>query len=124
MKNLGNQNRWWSIMQSRFVLAVLFVITLVFAWSVLGFWGKMSDTRKNKQLVETKVLELQKEKERLSADISKLNTEEGVEDSIREKFGLAKEGEQLIVVVDEESKEVEEEEGSNWFTSFFSNLFK
>jgi cell division protein FtsL len=124
MKNLGNQNRWRSILQSSPVLFILFLVVLTFAWSVFGFWGKMSDTRKNRQIVEAKVNQLQVEKERLTADISKLSTEEGVEDNIREKFGLAKEGEQLIVVVDEEDKEVEKEEDPNWFSSFFKNLFK
>jgi cell division protein FtsB len=126
MRNLGgNQNKWRSVLQSRPVLVILFFVVLSFAWNVFEFWGKMSETRKNRQMVEAKVNQLQIEKERLTADISKLNTEEGVEDNIREKFGLAKEGEQLIVVVDDESeKDTTEEESSNWFTSFFKNLFK
>ena len=125
MRNLGNQNKWRSVLQSGPVLFVLFLIVLAFAWSVFGFWNKMSDTRKNRQIVEAKVAELKKEQLRLSADISKLNTEAGVEDSIREKFGLAKEGEGLIVVVEDENEiDQEAEDDSNWLVSFFKNLFK
>ena len=112
-------------MQSNPVLIILFFVVLIFAWNVFGFWRKMSETRKNREIVEAKVAELQKDHDRLSADISKLSSEEGVEDSIREKFGLAKEGEGLIIVVDDESDEKEDDKkNSNWFTSFFKNLFK
>ena len=125
MRNLGNQNRWRSVLQSSPVLIILFLVVLTFAWSVFGFWGKMSDTKRNRQIVEAKVAELKKEQLRLSADISKLNTEAGVEDSIREKFGLAKEGEGLIVVVEDENEVGQDvEDDSNWLTSFFKKLFK
>ncbi len=125
MRNLGNQNKWRHILQSRLVLGILALVVLVFAWSVIGFWLKMRDTSKNREIVEAKVIELRKEKERLSLDIAKLNTQAGVEDSIREKFGLAKEGEELIVVVDDDSKtDMKEAEDSNWFTSFFRKLFR
>ncbi len=125
MRNLGNQHKWRSIMQSRPFLIALLVLVLIFAWSVLGFWIKMRETGKNRRIIEAKVVELRQEKERLSADIAKLSTQAGVEDSIREKFGLAKEGEELIVVVDDESKtDTEEEENSNWLTSFFKKLFR
>ena len=121
----GNKNKWLSVLESKPVLFVLFLVVLAFAWSVFGFMGKMSDTRKNRQLVQARVAELQKEHGRLSADISKLSTEEGMEHSIREKFGFAKEGEELIVVVEDQSKKGEEEKkNSRWFSSFFSNLFR
>ena len=61
----------------------------------------MIETRKNRQRVENKVAELEKEKEKLNSDIAQLKTEEGTEASIREKFGLAKEGEEMIVIVED-----------------------
>ena len=86
--------------------------------------GKMAVTRENRKIAENKVAELQNEKIRLSADISKLNTESGIEENIREKFGLAKEGEGLIIVVEDKDKTEAEDESSGGFFSFFKNLFK
>ena len=80
---------------------------LFFVWGIIGFMGKMEVTRQNKKIAENKVAELQQEKIKLSSDIAKLKTEGGVEESIRLKFGLAKEGEGLIVVVDDKNSQEE-----------------
>ncbi len=114
---------WKNILQSKPVLAVLGILVLVFAWGVIGFMRKMQITAENKKIVEDKVLELQKEKEKLSSDISKLKTENGIEESIREKFGLAKEGEGVIVIVDDKNLPKIQEQKPGGFFYFLKNLF-
>lgn len=111
-------------MQSRPVLVFLGVLVLFFAWSEIGFLAKMQMTRENRKLVENKVNELKKEKEKLSSDISKLSTEDGVEESIRTKFGFAKDGEGVIVIVDDRSAPEVPSEDSGGFWSFLTNWFK
>ncbi|MBP9711530.1 MAG: septum formation initiator family protein [Candidatus Pacebacteria bacterium] len=99
------------------------LLLLFFAWGVVGLLGKMENTRKNKNIAEDKVRELARTKEKLSLDIVALDTDKGKEASIREKFGLAKEGEKLIIVVDEKS-EIPAQKEDNGFFSFFRNWFK
>ena len=112
-------------MQSRPVLVLLGAIILIFAWSVLGFWNKMEETGKNKQAVENKVAELKEQKEKLLADINSLQTEEGKEKFFRENYGLAKEGENVIVVVEDKTPPAPPKTSfSDGFFSFFKNLFK
>lgn len=112
-------------MQSKPVLVFLGIIILVFAWSVLGLVGKMQETIKNKKIADDKIQELQKEKEKLLSDINELKTDKGVEKSIREKFGLAKEGEGMVVVVDDKNPPVAgEDAGKKGFFSFLKNLFR
>ena len=104
-------------MQSKPVLALLGIIIIVFAWSVLRFWGQMRETGRNKEMVEEKVAELKLQKEKLASDINSLNTEEGKERVFRENFGLAKEGEEVIVVV--EDKNPPESPKSSFTSGFF-----
>jgi hypothetical protein len=58
-------------------------------------------------------------------DIASLKTDKGVEENIREKFGLVKDGEQMIVVVEDpklaDSKDAKNDGG---FFSFLKNIFK
>ena len=101
------------------------ILVLIFAWNVFGFWGKMEETAKNKKTAEDKIVDLQKQKDKLSNDISKLNTDQGVEENIRDKFGLAKPGEGMIVVVDDTSKPPAPPSSvSSKFLGFFKNLFR
>src|SRR3989344_6646533 len=122
MRNFGSRKSWRSVLQSRPFLILLFLVVLVFAWSVIGLWTKMVETGKNKRIAEAKIAELQEQKEKLSLDIGKLNTDAGLEDSIRDKFGFAKEGEGLIVIIDEKEESEVPLEANTWsIFSFFSN---
>jgi len=121
MKNFQLSRGSRNIMHSRPVLVLLFILVLVFAWSVFGFMGKMGTAKENKKIAENKVAQLEKEREKLSSDIAKLETEEGIEESIREKFGLVKEGENMIVITEDKSDSVAEKASSGNFFSFLKN---
>lgn len=98
---------------------------LIFAWNIWGFWDKMKETDKNKKMIEDKVVALKQQKEKLSSDINSLQTDRGKEKLFRENFGLAKEGEDLIVVVEDKNPPaVPKPAPSSGFFSFFRNLFK
>jgi cell division protein FtsB len=124
MKDFQHKKDFRNILYSRPVLVFLGLLVLFFAWGVFGFMGKMQTTKENKQMVENKVTELQNQKEKLSMDIEKLKTDEGIEESIRTKFGLAKEGEGEIVIVEEKTPSPPIEKSNGGFFSFFKNLFK
>ena|SRR3989338_11563553 len=124
MRNFQQKHRFRNILQSWPVLGILGVLILFFAWNVILFLGKMQITRENKQVAAAKTAELEQKKEKLTEDIEKLNTEEGKEESIREKFGWAKEGEEVIVIVDEKDPKEKEEDSSSGFFSWFRDLFR
>ena len=127
MINFQQKRRLRNIMHSKPVLVFLGVLIIIFAWGVISFMGKMRMTIENRKIAENKLLELEKRKEKLSSDIFRLNTPGGVEESIRLKFGLAKEGEDVIVVVEDKNKpEVKEtpQKGFFSFLFFWKNWFK
>lgn len=125
MKSFQKNSRVSDVMQSKTSLVVLGIIILAFTFSMFSFVNKMIETSKNKKIVQDKIAELQKSKEKLNSDIGKLKTEKGIDENIREKFGLAKEGENMILVVDDQTKkEAEQKPESASFWSFFKNLFK
>ncbi len=123
MKNFQQKGRWKNIMQSKPILFLLGVIIVIFAWNVLGFLNKMRETEKNKEMVEAKVSLLKKQMENLSLEIESLKTDEGKEKFFRENLGLVKEGEDLIVVVEDKNAPIIPEENSG-FWSFLKNIFK
>lgn len=123
MKNFQQKGRWKNIMQSKPILFLLGVVIVIFAWNVLGFLNKMRETEKNKEMVEAKVSLLKKQMENLSLEIESLKTDEGKEKFFRENLGLVKEGEDLIVVVEDKNVPIIPEENSG-FWSFLKNIFK
>ena len=124
MRNFQRKRKLGNILYAKPVLALFGVVVLFFAWGVIRFWGKMETTRENRKIAEDKVTELQQEKEKLSADIANLKTESGMEASIRDKFGLAKDGEGEIVIVEDKSQTATKNTSSGGFFSFLKNWFK
>lgn len=112
-------------MHSKPALILLAIVVLMFSWNVLRQVGKLRETHKNKEVQEAKVQDLEKRKARLSFEIEKLDTNAGREEIIRENFGLVKEGEKLIVIVENKKTEkIEAPVKSTRIFDFFKNLFK
>lgn len=125
MRSFQKGGRLRRVMQSNFFLIFLGIIILVFFFNVFSFMSKMKETRRNRETIEDKITELEKSKEKLNSEIIKLKTEKGVEENIREKFGLAKEGEDMIIIVeDKNSEKTEKEADSGGFFSWLKNLFQ
>jgi cell division protein FtsB len=99
-------SKFW---HSPLMLGVLFLALVVFIYNMLGLIATERETAKKKQLILEQIDTLHQREEVLSADISRLNTEEGIEDLIREKYQVVKPGEKMVVIVDKQ----EEKENAN-----------
>ncbi len=90
-----------NILYSRFVLVIILVVLFLFFKATWDFYQKTVESNKRKERVETELLDLQKRKENLQKKINSLNSPVGVEQELRERFDLVKEGEQTILIGDE-----------------------
>lgn len=125
MKSFQKNRRFNRLFQSKAFLLFLGIVLLISFYSIFGFMNKMRETVKNKNIVQDKIEELEKTKEKLNLDIKKLDTKDGTEESIRQKFGLAKEGEEMIMIVDSKNvSEGQKELDSKGFFSIIKSWFK
>ena len=124
MRNFQQERGWRNIIQSKPVLTLLGILILFFSYSIFGFWSKMEENSKNRKIVEERVALLKQQKEKLTDDIGSLNTDAGKEKVFRENFGLAKEGEDLIIVVEDKNPTaVPKASSSSGFIYFLKSLF-
>ena len=103
---------------------VLFLLVVMIGWGVAGLLGGLRETIKNKNIANAKVLELQERKTRLSYDIENLETDAGKEKIFRENYGLAKEGEELIIIVEDKNIDKNKEKEKKGIFGAFKNWFK
>ena len=109
---------------SRITLALLLIIVALLLRGSIGVYKKERLTRENLEKSEIEYQELQKREEFLREETESLNTKQGIERAIRERFGLAKEGEKVIILLDEESVDpsISKKSGAgfwDWVSSFF-----
>ena len=89
-----------SILFSRPVAVFLFLLALVLSWSAYGRYTAEQETRLKRL---DKAAELSALKDRaavIEAKVTHLESNQGVERALREEFDVAKQGEEVIVVVD------------------------
>jgi len=124
MRNLQGKSKLKRFFESWPVLIVLSFLMVFFTWQLFGFWNKLQDTKQNRQNSEDKLSELRASYASLANSISSLETEEGIDENIRNKFGLAKEGEGVIVIVEDPNNgNKTPAPKENWLKKFFTNLF-
>lgn len=86
------------ILYSKLTLAVLFIIVLFLASTVLSVYQKEKSTRVAKELQEMEFDELSGREAVLRAEIDRLNSNRGIEEEIRSKFEVGREGERIIII--------------------------
>jgi len=85
---------------------MIFIIALAVAfliYSTAGIFPKMKEAAENKKNILEELGKLKAREDNLTAQVEKLSTPEGIEESIREKFRVVKEGEGLIVIVNDKT---------------------
>lgn len=101
MKEFSAKRKWYNIQQSWWFSLVLLCLTLVLSISAIRMYAGY---RYAKRHVAERVAEhdqlLQKKLE-LEENVKKLSTPEGLEEVLREKYRAVKEGEELVVILDE-----------------------
>jgi cell division protein FtsB len=98
MNFLKNKRKITARLSPRIFLGIVAVIA---AFSINGAWHAYQDSRaaaERRGLEQKELAELKDREYHLTAELDALNTDRGVEAAIREKFGLVKDGEEIVVL--------------------------
>lgn len=100
------------------VVLVLFVVVTKAAWNA---FQKEKQSQENLAETRRELLRIEERFFSISEDVDNLRTDRGMEAAIREKFPVAKEGEKIIVILNDGNKEEErtEDERSWWHKLLF-----
>lgn len=101
MREFQDRRRTKKFLHSRYALAVLIVVLLLLS---RGVWGIYAKYEKSQALVEKSKADLailQSRQDTLTKSIEALNTEEGREKELRDRFGVVRQGEKMIILVDD-----------------------
>lgn len=85
-------------MYAKPTILVVGVIALLIARGAWGMYQKSVEASKKRDKAVAELNQLRTYEAQLNADISKLSTERGQEGEIRDRFMVAQDGEQVIVV--------------------------
>lgn len=90
-----------AVMYHRATLIVLSILVLLSIHSVWSVYQKKSTSEQAKEVALRRTEELRARDSELKSNIERLQTTRGIEEEIRSKFTVAKNGENMVVVVDD-----------------------
>lgn len=104
----------------------LIIFASLFTYSAIGAYHKSRLASDKMEAAQIDHAGLEEQKAKLISEIENANTEFGQEKAMRERFNVTKEGEQVIVLLDDKNPKKDEElkEEKTGFRLFWSNLFK
>jgi cell division protein FtsB len=112
------KHKWF---YSPIVLLVMIGVCIFFTTNVVTLVRKNKDTRLLRDQASRELTELENRRQKLETDIASLKSERGQEEVIRENFQVTKDGEGVVVIVDEEEKPVETEKKETFFEKIMPN---
>ena len=109
----------------KFIYSPLFLGLLLVAIIIVGrgTWGVFQKSKESRERLQASLAELetlQAREENISEEIEQFSTPRGVEQEIREKYRVAKEGEHMIILLgDKEAPKPVEEPKLPWWKRIF-----
>ena len=100
MLDYSQKRKVRAVAYHRVTLVVLGILVLIFAHSTWVVWGKKKESDDLKRISLANVALLESRNTDIQNKIQALHTVVGVEQEIRSKFSVAKEGENMAVVVE------------------------
>jgi len=100
MLNFREKRKLKKILYSKFTILVLAIVLAFLANAVWEVYKKARVAYDSKNRVFEKRNELQERETALLSNIENLKTDRGIESEIREKFGVVRDGEEVVVIVD------------------------
>jgi len=100
MAEFEERKKFWRIFYSPLVFMVLLVVFLFMARAAWRVYGHVSVSSADRQRTEEELAKVNQREEVLKKNVEVLQTPQGVEDEIRAKFNVSKQGEGVAVIVD------------------------
>lgn len=116
------------MLYSRKSLIIALIVTAFFLRGAWGVWEKASESRMKLGDAEARLRVAESRQAVLSQNIERLNTPEGIEHEIRDRFSVKKPGEDVVLVVEPTVSTTTDspEPQSTWskITAWFAGFFK
>jgi cell division protein FtsB len=123
MKEFKKKQQFKRRLYSPLMLIVLGIILLLIMHATWGIYQKARLSERKLNLAEREQATLEAKKESIEYKIDRLNTETGIEEEIRSKFDVVRDGEQIVVIVNPKDTATTTEAKPTGVRGFFTTLF-
>jgi cell division protein FtsB len=121
MLDYQKKSKYKKYLYSKLSIALLLIISIPLLRASYSMYQKYTIGKESRDITRQEYNSLMERKNSISKEINRLKTDEGVEEEIREKFSVSKEGEEVIILLGSPIVPIIQEEES--FFDSFKSLF-
>ncbi|GMU74411.1 MAG: hypothetical protein AMXMBFR44_6080 [Candidatus Campbellbacteria bacterium] len=107
------------MLSSNLTILVLCIVIIILGKEVWDVYQRERLARESLSQAQVQKESLDKREQFLRSEIDLLENQEGVESELRERYGIAKPGEKVIVLVDAEATTTLRQENTSWWKKIF-----
>lgn len=107
MFDFQQKRKMRSVFGSSITQGVILIITLFILFSAYNRYLIARDMAERRFAVEAEIHALEERRQKLDEEVKYLSNERGVEAEMRRQFDITREGEQLVILLDENEKTAE-----------------
>ncbi len=96
-----------SVINSRYVQGVLLLLVMLVGWSAYVRFEIAMEMADRRELAQQEAAALQVRKDNLEEQVQYLSNERGIEAEMRRQFDVALEGEQVVVILEDEKSDIQ-----------------
>ncbi len=100
------------ILYSKITVGILFILIILMIHPVWSMFQRFQLSSEILQEKKERISKLEDRKEVLLESIERFGTDEGLEEEIRRRFNASKEGEEMVIIIDNRSLETTNQEDS------------
>lgn len=123
MVDFQQKKQFKKIIYSKISFVVLFILIIFLARSTYDIYKKYRVSLNEYNSTKRDYDSLIARKNMLDSEISRLKTENGIEEEIRNKFNVAKPNETVVIVIDNDSSSTETDNSKKSFWSKIWSIF-
>lgn len=123
MKEFKKKQAFKRRLYSPLVIGILGIIFLTVVHATWGIAQKARLSHEKLELAQQEIATLEAKKESIEYKIARLGTETGIEEEIRSKFDVVKDGERIVVIVDPAEATSTTDNAPGGIRGFFTTLF-
>jgi len=103
MQDFQDRRRWKKMVYSKITIIALCIVALLMFRNLWVVYNKNQVALAENEKSASKLVELEQQKKELATKVKWLSTERGQEEAIRQNFSVVKDGEKVILVVEDTS---------------------
>ena len=110
------------IVYSAPVVILVVVIAFALLHGTISAYEKMKESKRKRALAEAELQDLSNRYDGIKERVSYLETDKGIEEAVRTKYNVAKDGEEVFVIIDNDTKVEQTQDARSLWTIFWSNI--